>query len=287
MPVISIDHFTASGSGLEKCNTNEEVIFTVTTNDIAGEPCDINVDDFAVESKEAEIKSSIVRKVKGVYDVSYSSAPDVKDCEFFLAVTYLARHIKGSPFTVKARALLLEVSSSDTLKDDWLDAAVETMSSIPRARLWVQLQDVNGSEVYNATGETSCRWTQNHITAPTMKQHWDSKHTNIIRLDNGDSMMIIGKTGMWKEKHYCTGYYEYWGHEAYLSYNIIINKGYFPTGDYNQSSRRLIIARTAPKVPHWTTPENLISFSFSGFKQTDQGNWPKFNGTFRIYYNEL
>ena len=136
MPVISIEHFTGSGLGLKTCIPNEEVRFTVTTKDTAGELCDINIDDIAVESKEAEIKSSIVRKTKGVYDVSYSSATDVKDCEqIFLGVTYLSRHIQGSPFTVKANQLLLELSSSDTLNDDWLDAAVQTMSSIPRARL--------------------------------------------------------------------------------------------------------------------------------------------------------
>jgi len=283
MPLISIEHFTASGFGLEKCIPNEEAQFSVTTKDITGEPCDVNVDDFAVESKETEIMSSVVRKVKGVYEVSYS----MEECkQIFLAVTYLGRHIKGSPFTVEARQLLLELSSSDNLNDDWLDTAVETMSSIPRARLWVHLHDENGSEVYWTTGVTSCRWTQNHITAPG-RQYFESQHTNVIRLDNGDSMMIIGKKGMEKQldNYWSAGFH--WGWVAYRSYNIIINMGFFPAGDYTTSQRRLIIGRTAPYVPRWMAPGNLISYSSSGFKQIPQGDWPKFNGTFRIYYTAL
>merc|ERR1719419_2008428 len=205
---------------------------------------------------------------------------------FFLGVTYLSRHIQGSPFTVKANQLLLELSSSDTLNDDWLDAAVQTMSSIPRVRLQVQLHDGNGSVVYKATGVTKCRWTQNHITSPNDQQWYEDKHTNTIRLDNGDSMMIIGKRGMEKERIWHTWTATHWAFDAYRSYNIIINKGYFPSGNFS-SQRRLIIARRAPRVPHWTIPGNLISFSDSGFQQTAQGNWPKFNGTFRIYYKAL
>jgi len=278
MPLIT-QHFKGSGFGLEFI-PDEEAQFSVTAKDIAGEPCDVYVDNFAVESKEAEITSTVVRKVKGVYEVSYSLAPDVEEYEqIFLGVTYLGRHIEGSPFTVKDRELLLEVSSSANLNDDWLDKAVGAMSSIPRAKLWIHLLDGNGSEVYKATGITSCRWTQNHITAPS-RQYYENRHTNIIRLDNGDSMMIIGKTGIENS-------FSNWGIDAYRSYNIIINKGYFNPSDYNRSRRRLIIARSAPSVPNWSTPGNLISYSSAGFMQTCDGNWPKFNGTFRIYYKAL
>jgi len=291
MPLISIENVTSSGVGLELCNLNEGAKFAVTTKDVAGRLCDVNVHDFVVESKEAEIKSSVVRKARGMYEVSYSSgAVGAADCEqIFLTVTYLGRQIKGSPFTVNTRLLLLELSSSDNLNDDWLDAAVEKMSRIPRARLEVYLHDSNGSEVYKATGVTSCEWTQNHITAPN-DQWYESNHSNIIRFDNGDSMMIIGKQGVEQYRGPYTPYSQWtsrWGTDAYRSYNIIINKGYFTSGDYTSSERRLIITRSAPNVPSWTSRENLISFSSSGFKQTAQGNWPKFNGTFRIYIKAL
>jgi len=103
MPLISIENVTSSGVGLELCNLNEGAKFAVTTKDVAGRLCDVNVHDFVVESKEAEIKSSVVRKARGMYEVSYSSgAVGAADCEqIFLTVTYLGRHIKGSPYTVK------------------------------------------------------------------------------------------------------------------------------------------------------------------------------------------
>jgi len=285
MPINCGLHLSATGFGLENCALNVAAKFVITTKDIEGQLCDVNRYKFVVESKEAEIKYSVLRKEKGRYEVSYSSVAYFIQCEqIFLAVTYLGRHVPRSPFAVKIRRLLLELSSSDNPKDDWLDSAVKTMSNIPRARLWVHVYDKNGSEVYLARGVTSCKWTQNHITAPNV-QYYENKHTNIILLDNEDSMMIIGKKGAEKAVNY-SNWSNHWGNDAYRSYNIIINKGYFRGGHYN-NRRRLIIARSAPYVPHWTSPENVISFSKSGFTQTLLGNWPKFNGIFRIYYTPL
>merc|ERR1719447_2068976 len=99
------------------------------------------------------------------------------------------------------------------------------MSDIPRARLWAQLSDMNGSVVYKSTGVTNCKWTQNRITAPN-RQYYDDKHINAIRLDNGDRMLIIGKTD-----------------HAYRSYNIIINAGWDSSKVLSYSHpRRMIIA---------------------------------------------
>jgi len=155
-----------------------------------------------------------------------------------------------------------------------MDAAVVKMSSVPRARLWVSLYDFDGLEVYKSTGVTSCQWTQTHITAPG-KQYYDQKHTNAIILDNDDRLMIVGK-----------GCKEGW---EYLSYNIIINAGWDTskiTSYYHP--RRMLIALKAPGVAGWNSPENQISFSRDGFSTADQKiSWPKFTGTFRVYYKPL
>ena len=91
--------------------------------------------------------------------------------------------------------------------------------------------------------------------------------------------MIVGKNCG------CKPYSDYAG-DVWRSYNIIINKGWEPELDY-QHPRRLVIALSAPNVPGWTAPENLISFSSTGFCATEAGNWPKFTGTFRIYYKAI
>merc|ERR1719419_1734451 len=100
--------------------------------------------------------------------------------------------------------------------------------------------------------------------------------------------MILGKDGMEKSYPIFNNRSCQYAYSPYNSYNIIINKGW----NNDQIScyfhdRRMIIARTASGVPGWTAPDNRISFSKAGFVQTPSGNWPKFNGTFRIYYLPL
>jgi hypothetical protein len=152
------------------------------------------------------------------------------------------------------------------------------MSSVQSAKISVHLYDVNGVEVYKTTGVASGKWTQNNITAPGDSQWLDKNHTNAVQLDNGDRMMIVGK------QVNNVG----WGWSAYRSYNIIINAG-CKTSLLNSCThpRRMVIARTTSKVPGWTAPDNLISFSSAGFTQTSSGNWPKFTGKFRVYYQPL
>jgi len=269
---------TASGPGLKYSIPNEESKFVITAKDFDGKPRSVGGDKFVVESKEAELKSSVFDKKNGMYDVLYSAADLTEGEHFSLVVTLRGDPIRGSPFSVRQTSLLLEFSTVGSHSKDWLDAAVETMSDIPRARLWVQLSDMNGSVVYKSTGVTNCKWTQNRITAPN-RQYYDDKHINAIRLDNGDRMLIIGKTDH---------NYRAWGIDAYRSYNIIINAGWDSSKVLSYSHpRRMIIALKAPDVKGWTAPDNLISFSETGFIQTQSGNWPKFNGTFRIYYESL
>jgi len=272
--MTSAQHTTASGDGLKYCWPNQESKFEITAKDKLGEPRNVGGDKFIVESKETEIKCSVLDKKNGTYEVTYS-AEDVKEGDqFFLAVTHAGCQISESPFSVSRPRLLVEFSSTDNHTEDWLDAAVVKMSSVPRARLWVNLHDSHGSQVYKSSGVTSSKWSQKHITAPE-KQHFDDKHTNAIVLDNGDRLMIVGK-----------GYKQWWD---YLSYNIIINAGWDTSkiSSY-QHPRRMLIALKAPGVAGWNAPDNQISFASDGFSSADKKlSWPKFNGTFRIYYKPL
>jgi hypothetical protein len=266
-------HTTANGVGLRNFFPNQKSKFVIAAKNSKGKPLYIGGDTFIVDSKEVDIKSSISDKENGKYEVSYF-AEDVKDAhQFFLDVTLHGLPIFGSPFSVNCPRLLLEFSSKDDPSKDWLDAAVATMSNIRRAELWLNLYDVKGSEFYKTTGVSSHRWTKEHITSPG-KQLYDIEHTNAIRLNNGDRLMIIGKqsTDTWE----------------YRPYNIIINAGWDKSKIRSfQHPRRMIITATdAPQVTGWTAPDNRISFSSTGFFSTN-GNWPKFNGTFRIYYSPL
>jgi hypothetical protein len=267
---------TANGSGLNEVFPIKESKFLITAKDFAGKPRDVGGDIFELESKEAELKYSVLDMKNGCYEVSYSTG-DVKSKQLSLAVTHNHLPIHGSPFSVAIFHPLLEFSTTGTHTGDWLDEAVKIMSSIERARLQVILYDANGIGVYKTTGVTTCKWTKNHITAPG-KQKWDDQHINAIHLDNGDRMMIIGKD------QNSNGYLS----SAYRSYNIVINAGW----DRNKLTdskhrRRMIIARSAPNVKGWIAPDNLISFSGAGFIQTQSDKWPKFKGTFRIYYHAL
>jgi len=281
---MPLEIFTAAGSGLNFCIPNEEAKFAITCKGIDGKLVDARVDDFAVESKEVEIKPSVLNKKNGMWEVSYTAGDG--DERFSLAVTHRNGHIQGSPFSVSLAPLLLEFSSAVNHTEDWLDDAVMKMSGISSARLWVQLHDLNGSEIYKSTGVTSGNWSQNHITAPGSLKNCDTSHSNAIILDNGDRMMIIGKDGTGQfEKlgyHMSSPHYRN-AYNAYRSYNIIINKKQDSDWD---PTRRMIIAVTAPNVSGWTALDNRISFSSSGFK-ANAGNWPKFRGTFRIYYKAL
>jgi len=278
LSLTSAQHTTAKGSGLEECFHDKESKFVITAKDFSGKPRDIGGDEFVLESKESDIKYTVVDKKNGTYEVSYYGGHAEVCGQLILDVTLRGRSIQGSPFSVNRYGLLLEFSTNDDHGGDWLDAAVARMSNIPRARLCVILHDANGGEVYKSTGVTTCKWTQEHITSPGPPRY-DVKHTNAIVLDNGDRLMIMGK-------HQING--AGYGGSPYLPYNIIINAGW-DKGKLSswKHPRRMIIGRNMPYVPGWTAPDNRISFSNSGFTQTSAGNWPKFNGTFRIYYKSI
>jgi len=255
----SAQQTTAKGLGLKVCFTDRESKFVITAKDIDGQPRDVGGDQFVVESKEAEIKYSVIDKRNGMYEVNYSGVNAKFVKQFSLSVTLLGRPIGGSPFSVNPRTLLVEFSSAGHYNRDWLDAAVANMSNISNARLWVSLHDESGAEVYMSTGVTNGKWTQKHITSPG-NQWYDENHGNAIQLENGDRVMIIGKESKGAPSSF------------YNPYNIIVNAGW---DNSNLSSwkhpRRMIIYR-----------QDVIYFSSSGFYQSDI--WPaKFNGIFRIY----
>jgi len=281
---ISASDFTASGPGVEHCLLKQDARFLVSTKAIEKQQLvNLNSENFLVESKEAEIQSTISRKENGIYEVKYVASYDVQHCkQMSLGVTHFGQHIQGSPFSVNTTipVKLLEFSTSGSHSQDWQQPAVKIMSSVSRAKLTVQLFNDKGSEVYKATGFTKSKWTRNNITAPGTSQYFESSHKNVIDLDNGDRMMIIGAHGI--EKDGCSDL----GWDIYRSNNIIINVGWRPDLRYNHP-RRLILALSAPGVPGWSAPGNLISFSKSGFTATSSGNWPKFQGTFRISYIPL
>jgi len=279
LSVTSAQHTTASGLGLEISSAESESKFVITAKDNEGGLRDSGGDNFVVESYETEIKSSVVDTKNGVYEVSYIIAEDFKESkQFSLAVTLGGRHISGSPFCVETKKLLLEFTTGGDYTKHWLDEAKARMSTISRAKLFVHLYDKNGSEVYYTTGVTSCKWSQDYITSPNRKQHFDDAHTNAIRLDNGDRMIIIGANDK--------AYHSVWG-DAYYPSNIIITKGWDVNKLNGFQPRRMIIALHAPYVKGWVAPDNLISFSSTGFTQGMSCIWPKFNGTFRIYYKPL
>jgi len=282
LPILPVGQFTATGSGIKRCFRDTEIKFVITTKDRDEKLWDVGVDKLVVESKEAEVRYSASVKEKGMHEVSYLA--DFEDGKrLSLAVMYHDCHIKGSPFSVQVDPwkLLLEFASSGNYNWDWLDAAVQTMSSIPRARLRVVLQNNSGAVIYNAIGETSLRWTQEKITATNTQQWREHKHCNAIHLDNQDRMMIIGKKSG-TDAHGCSD----WGYDVFRSYNIVINKGWNPNAGWKHP-RRMIIALDAPSVRGWTAPRNLISFSNAGFITSTSGNWPGFTGTFRIYFVAL
>jgi len=282
LTLTSAQHTIAFGLGLERYDINLETKFVIDAKDAQGLHCNSGGDNFVIESKEAEIKSSIVDRKNGMYEVSYFVEDITASEGFSLSVTLGGDHICRSPFRVQLQTekkLLLEFSTGGNPTNDWLNEAKTTMSSISCAKLYVHLYDQNGSEVYNTTGITSCKWSQDYVTSPYGVQHFDDTHINAIPLDNGDRLMIIGKN---EEA------YNGWIGSAYHPNNIIINAGWNANLLTNGTHRRrMIIALNAPRVEGWVAPDNLISFSSNGFQQCESRAWPPFNGTFRIYYIPL
>jgi hypothetical protein len=99
LSLTSAEHTTASGSGLESCLANQESTFVIVAKDFQGRTRDSGGDTFVVESKDGDLKSAVVDKSNGTYEVSYH-AGEHKAGAFSLSVTLYGRPIRGSPFGV-------------------------------------------------------------------------------------------------------------------------------------------------------------------------------------------
>ena len=121
-------------------------------------------------------------------------------------------------------------------------------------------------------------WTQNHLTS-TGKQYYESEHTRAIKLDNGDLMIIVGKTSS------NSG----WGGFAYNGYTILINCDQLAPQSYTAKRRLVVTSHTtyngkrkeSSDFPF--TAAHEISFCPKGFYQGAQNVWPAFRGTFRMF----
>merc|ERR1719334_2940706 len=105
---MELKTYTASGSGLKFIIPNEKSKFVITAKDSKGQPCCIGGDKFAVESKEAEIRSSVLDKKNGTYEVQYSATYVSAGEHFSLDITHHAQPIHGSPFSIHTPQLLLK-----------------------------------------------------------------------------------------------------------------------------------------------------------------------------------
>eukprot|EP00457_Paulinella_chromatophora_P005355 gb/GEZN01005372.1/.p1 GENE.gb/GEZN01005372.1/~~gb/GEZN01005372.1/.p1 ORF type:complete len:538 (-),score=82.61 gb/GEZN01005372.1/:143-1756(-) len=98
--LTSAEHTTAMGTGLERVCPSEEAKFIITTKDHKGQVRNAGGDSFVVESAQTELKSSVVDKNNGTYDVSYVLGKESKENTFPLSVSLRGRPICGSPFAV-------------------------------------------------------------------------------------------------------------------------------------------------------------------------------------------
>ena len=70
--MTSAAHTTAIGDGLTHYSPNETAQFVITAKDSQGQPRDSGGDAFVVESKDVELKATVVDQKNGTYAVSYA-----------------------------------------------------------------------------------------------------------------------------------------------------------------------------------------------------------------------
>jgi hypothetical protein len=105
----SAKHTTATGAGLESCTPNQEAKFVIVARDGQGQRRDVGGDTFVVTSRHVELKSSVVDKKNGTYEVTYAAlayaAPDTEDGKFAVTVSLWGRSVHDSPFGVVLRLI--------------------------------------------------------------------------------------------------------------------------------------------------------------------------------------
>ncbi|MDH5484774.1 MAG: hypothetical protein OEY43_06005 [Gammaproteobacteria bacterium] len=105
-----------------------------------------------------------------------------------------AASVIADPVTVVG-TLCLSVSNSsgiDINNKDWFDQCIATQGDSVR----VVLKDAAGEVVYSAYGMKNNVWTQDNITSSAVarEQYLSFNHNYMITLNNGDNLMISGKS---------------------------------------------------------------------------------------------
>ena len=87
---------------------------------------------------------------------------------------------------------ITNTSSIDLNNNDWFDQCIVTEGNSVR----VVLKNEAGDVVYSASGMKNNTWTQNNITSNVVAkdQYMSSNHNFMVTLDNGDNLMITGKS---------------------------------------------------------------------------------------------
>lgn len=85
--------------------------------------------------------------------------------------------------------------AEDLIGNDWFDACVDAAMN-GGSEVTVILRDNSGNVVYQASGDIVGNWTQNQITsvASASQQFFSTNHDRLVSLDNGDKLMISGKS---------------------------------------------------------------------------------------------
>jgi cysteine-rich repeat protein len=82
--------------------------------------------------------------------------------------------------------------NEDVTNNNWFDACV----AAPGNTVTVRLYDVNNNIVYQASGPKVGVWSQNQITSTvaSTEQYYSVNHDRQISLNNGDKLLIAGKS---------------------------------------------------------------------------------------------
>lgn len=109
----------ASGQGLLGFVLGKENTFKITAHDRTGQVMTSGGDTFQVDTKEVQLKVSVVDNKNGTYSVAYTMDKDFDKTQVDIAVTLNGSHIAGSPFRVKKKKPVIPGGSYSTRSIGW------------------------------------------------------------------------------------------------------------------------------------------------------------------------
>lgn len=172
--------------------------------------------------------------------------------------------------------------AEDVTGNDWFDACV-TAAQEGGKTIAVLLKDENGAIVYEANGSIVGDWTQNYITSNASQsyQYRIEEHDQAITLNNGDLLLISGKSGNnsgWMGSH-GNGY----GIRIHSSPGYAINYRLiaYPYTHGLSNTPRYFTGWSMDKEITWNGG-NVFGTAPSGY---GQGTGTGFHGTLEIYIN--